>query len=105
MIRIVSGRYGPKLLGPGSVLSLDSCTEERLVKTKIAEYIENKNDDQDNGSDIVFKTIEELQKVNSKKKLINYAESIGLHDLDESEPKDYLVNTIANFIEENHGEE
>lgn len=104
MIKLTAGKYGPKLLGPGTVLNLDVDTEERMVERKVAVYInsDGKNVDNDNSSDmqIMPLSIEQLNKMKSKKELIKYAESVGLHDLNEADKKETLVDAIANYLEE-----
>lgn len=101
MIRIISGRYGPKLLGPGTVLNLDPSKEEILVKKKIAVYVgEIGETDTDDGKEAPFKTFEELKRMRTKKELIEYAQSIGLHTLEEEDKKEVLIDAIANYIEE-----
>lgn len=109
MIEIIRGKYGPKLLGPGTTLNLDDETEKRLVATGIAAYV-SQSDDKQSSTDaektaIVIKSPEEVKKLKSKKDIISYAESIGLHDLDDSQPKDFLIDSILNYMEENFEQE
>lgn len=114
MIQIISGKYGPKLLGPGSVVSLDDATEQRLVDRKVAVFINKTNDESNSGSSILTDNAtkenitvlseDEIKKIKSKKELIKYAESIGLHDLKETDPKDTLIDAIVNYQEEQFSE-
>lgn len=107
MIKLISGKYGPKLLGPGSVLNLSTEDEKRLVDRKVAVYINTDSNDEENDDteQFEYKSIEELNKIRSKKDLIKYAEKVGLHDLDENYTKDSLVVAIANYLEENFEQE
>lgn len=112
MIEIIAGKYGPKLLGPGTKLNLDEAVEKRLVNGKVAIYInalkDNVLDDAEDDTEepkVEIKSLEQLQKIRSKKELIQYAESVGLHDLLESDSKDSLVDAIANYLEENFEQE
>lgn len=107
MIKLISGKYGPKLLGPGSVLNLSTEDEKRLVDRKVAVYINTDSNDEkiDENEQLEYKSIEELNKIRSKKDLIKYAEKVGLHDLDENDKKDSLVVAIANYLEENFEQE
>jgi len=109
MIKLISGKYGPKLLGPGSILNLSEEDEKRLVNRKVAVYINsetNKDEtNKDETDEIKYLSVEELNKIRSKKELIKYAEKVGLHDLDENEPKDSLVDAIVNYLEENFEQE
>ncbi len=117
MIKIIAGKYGPKLLGPGTVLELSKEDESRLVNNKVAEYVtdhKSKNDDEvvSNAtadsilSDNEFYLSEdEIKKMKSKQELVDYAASIGLEGMDTDMKKDDLVDAILNFIEENSEEE
>lgn len=101
MIKIIRGKYGPKLLGPGTILNLDASDEQRLVKSNIAEYVLDASDDTINeDSEVDVKSMEELQKIRAKKELINYAESIGFHDLDEKTSRKDMIEAILNYQEE-----
>jgi hypothetical protein len=111
MIKLIAGKFGPKLLGPGTILNLDSKDEKRLVDSKVAVYVNSGKQDSDedefegNGSDdLELKTVEQLNKIRAKKDLIEYAESIGLHDLNEADSKESLVAAIVNYQEENFEE-
>lgn len=105
MVKLVVGRYGPKLLGPGTILNLDVDTERRLVKKNIAIYVDCVDNYGNTEDKIEKKSVDELKKIRSKKDLIKYAESIGLHDLKEADSKDALFSAIANYQEENLEEE
>jgi len=119
MVKIVNGFYGPKLLGPGTVLNLSEADEKRLTKTGVAVYCNcktvsqkmresNGNTNQENITvdneevEIEIKSEEELNKMRSKKELIEYAESIGCNGLDEDVRKDEIIAIILNYIEENY---
>jgi hypothetical protein len=111
MVKIIAGRYGPGLLGPGSVLNLDAATEQRMVERRVAVYINNSDADADQSDDglnnnkIILKTADELKKIRSKKELITYAKTIGLHSLEEALSKEALTDEIINYQEETFGEE
>lgn len=108
MIKLIAGKYGPRLLGPGTVLNLDEAEEERLVKRKVAVYIGNDESTDGDGNDkdeLKILTVDQLNKFKSKKELIKYAESVGLHDLQEADKKESLVDAIANYLEENFDKE
>lgn len=102
MIKIIRGKYGPKLLGPGTILNLDASDESRLVKSNIAEYVvdESSDDTINEDSEIDLKSMEELQKIRAKTGLINYAESIGFHDLDKETSRKDMIEAILNYQEE-----
>lgn len=119
MIKIVRGKYGPQMHCAGSVISLDEASEKRLVERKVAIYVEqdrvsdtcigknitsesiNQDDKVNTNLEIDAKSEEELNKMRSKKEIIDYANSIGLEGLNEELKKDELVNSIINYIEEN----
>ncbi|MDF2908366.1 MAG: hypothetical protein K0R34_3687 [Herbinix sp.] len=105
MIKLVRGRYGPKLLGPGSVLNLDEATEQRLVSRKVAVFI-GEDDAEDHKEDTgpIIKTAEQVKKIKSKKGLVKYAESIGLHTLNEGMSMESLIDEIMNYQEEQFSE-
>jgi hypothetical protein len=106
MIKLVRGRYGPKLLGPGAILNLDEATEQRLVESKVAVFIgEDGTDESKSGTEPGIKTADQIKKIKSKKGLIGYAKSIGLHTLNEEMSKESLINEIINYQEEHLGEE
>jgi hypothetical protein len=108
MIRLIAGKYGPKLLGPGTVLTLEKVDEQRLVDRKVAVFIDASEKDNKVVTDNVKpikKTAAEIKKLKSKKELIKYAESIGLHSLEETLSKEALIDDIINYQEENFGEE
>ena len=105
MIKLTRGRFGPKLLGPGSVLNLDEATEQRLVKGKVAVFVgEDNADDPKTDTDLGIKTVDQLKKIRSKKGLVKYAESIGLHTLNEEMSMESLIDEIMNYQEEQFGE-
>ena len=105
MIKLTRGRFGPKLLGPGSVLNLDEATEQRLVNSKVAVFIgEDNTDDPKTDTDLGIKSADQIKKIKSKNGLIGYAESIGLHTLNEEMSKESLINEIINYQEEQFGE-
>lgn len=129
MVKIIHGYYGPKLLGPGTLLNLDSKEEEWLVEIGVAVKVtcdtanqksdnaiqeENTSDSEQNsietnqqegesGEEIEMdiKSKEELEKMRSKKQIIEYAESVGFHDLSEDMSKAELVDAVLNYLEEN----
>lgn len=114
MIKIVNGYYGPNLLGPGTILTLSKEKEDRLIRNGIAVSVKT---EYENGSEehestnvhdevleIDVKSEEELRKLRSKKELIAYAVSIGLHGLNEDAMKEELIKAILNYIEENFEE-
>ena len=110
MIKIIAGKYGPELQGIGTVLNLDADTEQRMVDRKVAVYINSKGVVVDQNKDgvndkIILKTADELKKIRSKKELIAYAQSIGLHSLEEALSKEALTDEIMNYQEEAFGEE
>lgn len=108
MIKIICGKYGPRSLGPGTTLNLDKKTEARLVNRGVAVYLNEPNsgsDDSVEGGGIKLKTEDELKKLKSKKELIKYAESIGQHDLEESNSKEKLISAILDYQEENFTED
>ncbi len=107
MIKIIAGRYGPGLLGPGTILNLDDATEQRMVDRKVAEYIDNSDlgTTSQNNNALILKTDDMIKKIKAKKDLIIYAESIGLHGLEEALSKDALVDAIINYQEETFGKE
>ncbi|BBF41999.1 hypothetical protein lbkm_0681 [Lachnospiraceae bacterium KM106-2] len=118
MIEIVSGFFGPKLLGPGKILNLSEKEEERLVKTGTAVYVqkethnddkandqhENKQTDQEEESDDFYLSEDEIKKM-KKEELVSYGTKIGVQDLDSSMRKDELEAAIINFIDENSEDE
>lgn len=103
MIKIIRGRYGPKLLGPGTILNLSQDKEESLIRRKIAIAIEESKEEMESEDELQYeiKSQEEIEKIRTKKELIKYAKSIGLHELQESDNKEVLVNAIINYQEEN----
>jgi hypothetical protein len=106
MIKLVRGRFGPKLLGPGSILNLDKSTEQRLVSSKVAVFVgEDDSEDHNADSEPGIKTADQIKKIRSKKGLVDYAASIGLHTLDEASSKESLIDAIINYQEEHLGEE
>ena len=99
MIKIIAGKYGPKLLGPDTKLELSQEEEKRLVERKIAIYIsENRNEEESEEMDYLSE--EEIKKMKSKQELIDYAVSIGMEGLNTDMKKEELVNEIENFIDE-----
>lgn len=104
MIKLVRGRYGPKLLGPGTVLNLDEATEQRLVSSKVAVFIGDDADNHNVNTDHGIKTADQIKKIRSKKGLVEYAASIGLNTLDEASSKESLIDDIINYQEEQFGE-
>jgi hypothetical protein len=105
MIKLVRGRFGPKLLGPGSTLNLDEVTEQRLVSNKVAVFVgEDGTDDNNPDTESGIKTAGQIKKIKSKKGLVEYAESIGLHTLNEEMSKESLIDEIINYQEEQFGE-
>ncbi len=105
MIKLTRGHFGPKLLGPGSVLNLDEATEQRLVNSKVAVFIgEDGTDENKSGTEPSIKTADQIKKIKSKKGLVDYAVSIGLHTLNEELSKESLIDEIMNYQEEQFGE-
>jgi hypothetical protein len=88
---------------PGEVLGKELTPKdiERLVKKKA---VENSDEGEDElfGSKKppVFLTEKELNKLSSKAKLIDYAQSIGLEGLTDKDSKNQLIDSIKNYIEE-----
>lgn len=126
MIKLIRGKYGPKLLCAGAVITMDEASEKRLVDRKVAVYVNpitnenscnNISEGDGNASlkengvtqeeiyqeniTITAKTVEELERMRSKKDIIEYAESIGLQGLSEDAKKDELIEAVLNYIEEN----
>lgn len=105
MIKLTRGRFGPKLLGPGSILNLDEATERRLVNSKVAVFIgDDGTDEGESGTEPGIKTADQIKKIKSKKGLVEYAKSIGLHTLNEEMSKESLIDEIINYQEEQFGE-
>ena len=112
MIKLTRGRYGKALLPAGTKLTLTEIEEKRLVERKVAEYVnDEENDNRKNAADIngeeiiyddeeVFKTEEEIRSM-KKDELIAYAEEIGIKDFDTKVTKDVMIDAILNYIEEN----
>lgn len=107
MIKIIAGKYGPKLLGAGTILKLSRQDEERLVKRGIAEYcldeetsLEETIKNLDLEDDEVFKTEDEIRAM-KKIELVEYAKEIGVENFDEESTKDIMIDSILNYIEEN----
>ena len=97
MIKITAGKYGPKLLGKGTILELSQSEEERLVNRGVAEYCD---DIEGEKLEEVFKTEDEIRSM-KKSELIEYAKEIGVDGFDEESTKEIMVDSILNFIEEN----
>lgn len=104
MIKIIAGKYGPRLLGPGTILNLDADSEQRMVDRKVAVFFDDDQKDDSNGK-LKLKTSEQIEKIKAKKDLVKYGNGIGLHDLDEEMSKETLVNAIINYQEETFREE
>lgn len=88
---------------PGDTLGKEFTKDdiERLIRKKAVEA--GKTDEEelfDDNSSTEFLDEKALKKFSSKAKLIAYAKSIGLDNLEESEPKDKLVDAILNYIAE-----
>lgn len=111
MVELIAGRYGPKLLGPGSILNLDAKDEQRLVDRKVAVYIDRNTSSEEStkthvsNDKLPLKTIADIKKIKSKKELVMYANSIGLQSINEALKKEDIINTIINYQEEKFGEE
>nr|WP_295681143.1 hypothetical protein [uncultured Lachnoclostridium sp.]DAD78555.1 MAG TPA: hypothetical protein [Caudovirales sp. ctCiv1] len=123
MIKIIRGKYGNKLIPAGTILSLSAPEEQRLVNRKVAVFVCGNDDThlQKSGIAAVNEKVdvsdediettkneveiwpeEKIRKLSSKKKIIEYAQSIGLVDLDETMGKDDLVDEVLNYIDENY---
>lgn len=109
MVELIKGKYSSALLQKGTVLSLSEKEEERLIERKVAVKVkeglinsEATKFDSDVGvSDKVsYITEDEIKKMKSKKEIVEYAASIGLSNLDETEKKDALVNEVLNYVDE-----
>nr|DAL67983.1 MAG TPA: hypothetical protein [Caudoviricetes sp.] len=122
MIKIIRGKYGQKLSPAGTILSLSDAEEQRLVKRGVAVFVsenESKAQYQDSFTPVLHETEsseenveaedkidiwpeEKIRKLSSKKKIVEYAQSIGLLDLDETMSKDDLIDEVLNYIGENY---
>lgn len=123
MIKIIRGKYGQKLSPAGAILSLSDAEEQRLVKRNVAVFVsksESKAQYKDSYTPELHETEnskesveadedkvdiwpeEKIRKLSSKKKIIEYANSIGLLDLDDTMGKEYLVIEVLNYIGENY---
>lgn len=94
MIKIIQGRFGKKLLGKGEVVQLDEAYEEELIKKGFAIKVEDMQEEKE-----TYLSEEQLKKINNKKKLVEYAESIGMEIEEDWKVKELIAN-ILNFQEE-----
>ena len=88
---------------PGDSLGKEFSKEdiERLIRKKAVEAGNTEEEELfDDNSSTEFLDEKALKKFSSKAKLIDYAKSIGLENLVESETKDKLIDAILNYIAE-----
>lgn len=97
MIRLLRGRFGHNLLRRGEIVTLDFDYEAELVKRGIANYV----NETDSETSTTYLSEFQLEKIKSKKKLMDYAESIGLLTLDEGTTLKQMVEMILDYQEEN----
>ncbi len=73
---------------------LKECVEKNLIEIVPIMGTESTNDS------VEFLNVEQLKKLRTKAKLIEYAESIGLESLDKDKSVDELISTISEYVDE-----